>query len=183
MVDADLRILWVGRQWDEFALENGGSKAVANAVLSKPLDQYIAGEAVRQAIRAMIRAVVTHHHELSIDYRFDSPDVMRRFRLTVQPMQGDRVLMVHDLRDAQTFATPHLLQHHDETAAVAKCAFCCAMRAPGGSWTPVETWPSPHPDTVRPTICPTCEERIEGALDAARVGRKPGKPIVGGFGP
>lgn len=182
VVDQNLRILWVGGEWDEFAIENQGSSATANAVLSTTIDQHVVGDQTKTAVVRLIQAVLESQNELKIDYRCDSPHMLRRFQLTVKPMKEDRVLMVHDLRDAQNFSQPHAPWHYRHDAEAQKCSFCCAVAMPGGPWV---AWSDldPHPAAVNYVMCPTCTDHIETAVADCRANQKTGKPVVNGFGP
>ena len=104
VLDPELRLIWVGGEWDEFALSNSGSNAIANAVLSTSLLGHISDEPTRRATVQMIEAVQEVQAPLRIDYRCDSPSMLRRFLMTIQPMRDNRVLIVHDLRDARRVA-------------------------------------------------------------------------------
>lgn len=182
VVDHNLRILWVGGDWDEFALENEGPAAVANRVLSTRIDDHIVGDETKAAFNALVRAVLESHNELKIDYRCDSSHHLRRFQLTVRPMKDDRALLVHDLRDVQTFSRPHLYWRYRHDADAAKCSFCNSVQIGDGPWIPSESLES-HPSMVRYVVCPACAANIEEAIDAARNNRKPRSPLVNGFGP
>lgn len=182
VVDNNLRILWVGGDWDEFANGNQGPAAVANEVLSTRIDDHIVGAETKQAICNLLSTVLDCQNELKIDYRCDSPAHLRRFQLTVKPMKEDRLLMVHDLRDVQAFPRPHGHWHYRHDAAASKCSFCNAVRLEAGDWTAPELLED-HPAAVNYIVCPTCTQQIEDAMSAARANRKTGRPLVNGFGP
>jgi len=166
VLDDQYRLLWVGGDWDEFARSNGGANAQANDVLSTSLFAYVLDAPTRLALTTLIEAVRETHQPLRVDYRCDSPTVLRRFQLTIQPMKENRVLLVHDLRDARSFERPLTAWTFDPAAAEVKCSFCCALHS-GGDWIAPENLDTPHPAAVRYTLCPPCEQGI--AQEIARL--------------
>lgn len=106
VVDSEYRVLWVGGEWDEFALNGGATTATSNAVLSTSVMAHIAGAETRAETARMIDAVLQHKRTLRLEYRCDSPSMARKFLMTIQPMKDDRALMVHDLKDAWHFSPP-----------------------------------------------------------------------------
>jgi hypothetical protein len=182
VVDRSLRILWVGGDWDEFALENQGPAAVANRVLSTRLDDHIVGEDSKAAWNAILETVFETQKEVKLDYRADSPHKLRRVQLSVRPMKDDRVLMVHDLRDVQSFVKPFGNWHYRHDANCSKCSFCNSVRHDGGQWIAPEALEN-HPTAVRYVVCETCLARIEEAISATRENRRPQRVLVNGFGP
>jgi hypothetical protein len=183
VVDDSFRLLWIGGEWDESALANGGSDARSNEVLSTSLFEHIVDEPTRRATQAMAEAVQDTHQALRIDYRCDSPTLKRRYLMTIQPMKDNRVLFVHDLRDVQSFPTSFSPWRHEVGVPELKCSFCCSVRLPDTDWTPPEALAAPHPEVVDFTLCPNCEARITEAVAALRDGRKPGLSTTGGYGP
>lgn len=183
VVDHDLRLLWVGGDWDEFALANNGPHCVANEVLSKPLPSFICDDDTTEAVRRLIGVVRERQQELKIDYRCDSPVTTRRFQMTIQPMKDDRVLIVHDLRDARTLDRPLHPWRSDPKAKACKCSFCCAVDTGTGHWLAPERLVVEHPEHVRYTLCPTCVAAVEAAIESLETGRQPRSPVTGGFGP
>lgn len=166
VLDDQYRLLWIGGDWDDFALANGGDKARANDVLSTSLFAYVLDGPTRLALTSLIEAVRETHQPLRVDYRCDSPTVLRRFQLTIQPMKDNRVLLVHDLRDARSFERPLDAWAFDPAAADEKCSFCCALHR-HGDWVAPEDLDGPHPAKVRYTLCPSCDEGI--AQEIARL--------------
>lgn len=183
VLDTELRLLWVGGEWDEFALENSSPGARANEVLSTSLLSHIADPPTREAMARLIGAVQTMQAPLRIDYRCDSPTVLRRFLMTIQPMKDGRVLMVNDLRDARSFDSPRGPWRHDDAAEACKCSFCCAVRTGGTAWVAPEALAGPHPAEVALTLCPDCTARVDEAISALHDNREPVPTVTGGFGP
>ncbi|TKD15697.1 hypothetical protein FBT96_15815 [Rhodobacter capsulatus] len=183
VLDPESRILWIGGDWDEFALANGGAAARSNLMLATPLARHVAGETTRAALARMIAAVREVGAPLRIDYRCDSPTLLRRVQLTIQPMKDDRVLMVHDLRDARSFAQALPRWQADERAAAQKCSFCGAVKLPGHGWTFAEDLGTRHPQAVDYAVCPGCAAQIDTVVTRLRQRRMSGSPMTGGFGP
>lgn len=183
MLDTEHRLLWVGGEWDEFALSNSGSGAVVNEVLTTSLLSHIADEPTRKAVISMIDAVREVQEPLRIDYRCDSPTMLRRFLLTIQPMRDNRVLLVHDLRDARSFDMPIGLWTYVPDAPDCKCSFCCSVSLDGMPYVPAETLGYQHPAEVRLTLCPVCVATIAETVLSLREHRKPNTVDSGQYGP
>jgi hypothetical protein len=168
VLDTEFRLLWVGGDWDEFALSNGGSGAVANEVLSTSLLAHISDQETQQAVLDMVKAVQDAQEPLRLIYRCDSPHMQRLFMLTIQPMKETRVLMVHDLQDAVSFPEPLRPWQVSPEATARKCSFCGAVKQSGDIWRAVVAMPFPHPEKVAYTVCPDCMERVHQAISAVR---------------
>jgi hypothetical protein len=164
VVDKDYHLLWVGGEWDEFAMQNAG-KSTANSVLSTSLLAYIAGEETRTLTARLIDTVVSLKRPLRLEYRCDSPSMARKFMLTIQPMKDDRALLVHDLRDAWHFSPPLKPWHFDADAPDCKCSMCGNVRLQGTSvWETCDELRDRHPTRVTYDICPTCLAAAEAAM-------------------
>ena len=183
VLDAKFRLLWLGGDWEGFALANGGTTALSDDVLATSLLDHIVDEATRDAMIGLIEAVLETQDVLRIDYRCDSNIMLRRYQLTIQPMKDKRVLLVHDLRHAQSFSEPLGVWKNDQAAPARKCSFCCSVSGPSGQWLPPEQLSSPHPPDVAFTICPNCDNRVQESIAALRAKRKPKIAVTGGYGP
>jgi hypothetical protein len=165
VVDSEYRVLWVGGEWDEFALSGGANGAISNKVLSTSIMAQIAGEETRVATRRMIDAVLEHKRTLRVEYRCDSPSMARKFLMTIQPMKDGRALMVHDLKDAWHFSPPLNRWHYDPAALDAKCSFCGSVKLHGESgWTTCDDIGDRHPSGVTYEICATCRSAVDHAV-------------------
>lgn len=171
VVDSEYRVLWVGGEWDEIALNGGASSATSNAVLSTSVMSHIAGSETRAETARMIDAVLQHKRTLRLEYRCDSPSLARKFLMTIQPMKDDRALMVHDLRDAWHFSPPLNRWHYDPLALDQKCSFCGNVRLHGDStWTSCDDIGDRHPTHVNYEVCQICVVSIERAVEDVRLG-------------
>lgn len=166
VVDTEYRLLWVGGEWDEFALQNAAQYALANNVLSTSLMSHIAGDESRTITARMIDTVLTTKRPLRVEYRCDSPSMARLFLLTIQPMKDDRALMVHDLKDAWHFSPPLNMWHYDPTARDCKCSFCGSIRFEAATdWTRCDDIGDKHPTHVFYEVCSACQGAVAEAVE------------------
>lgn len=164
-------MLWVGGEWDEFALQNAGKGSTANAVLSTSLLAHIAGDVTRRMTARLIDTVLTTRRPLRLEYRCDSPSMARKFLLTIQPMKDDRALMVHDLRDAWHFSPPLRPWRHDANAPDCKCSFCGDVRLEGTTvWETCDELRERHPTAVTYDVCQNCRAAIDVAVEETLTG-------------
>ncbi|MFM7332976.1 MAG: hypothetical protein ACKO2N_12540 [Tabrizicola sp.] len=171
VVDSEYRVLWVGGEWDEVALNGGASSATSNAVLSTSVMSHIAGSETRAETARMIDAVLEHKRTLRLEYRCDSPSMARKFLMTIQPMKDDRALMVHDLKDAWHYSPPLNRWHYDPAANNVKCSFCGNVRLAGETeWTSCDDIGERHPTHVTYEVCNSCEASIDKAVEDVRLG-------------
>jgi hypothetical protein len=171
VVDSEYRVLWVGGEWDEFALNGGANGALSNNVLSTSVMAQIAGEETRAVTARMIDVVMEHKRTLRVEYRCDSPSMARKFLMTVQPMKDGRALMVHDLKDAWHFSPPLNRWHYDSAAKDAKCSFCGSVRFDSETgWTRCDDIGDRHPGHVTYELCQPCRDAVERAVEDVRQG-------------
>ncbi len=172
VVDSEFRLLWVGGEWDEFALQNAAQHALANHVLSTSLMAYIAGDETRQLTAQMIETVLKTKRPLRMEYRCDSPRMARAYLLTIQPMKDDRALMVHDLKDAWHFSPPLNVWHYNPNAKDCKCSFCGDIRfGEASDWTSCDDIGERHPTEVVYEVCARCRSTVAEMLEMVLVGK------------
>lgn len=171
VVDSEYRLLWVGGEWDEFALQNAAQHALANHVLSTSLMSHIAGDETRQLLARMLETVLSLKRPLRVEYRCDSPSLARAYMLTIQPMKDDRALMVHDLKDAWHFSPPLNIWHYDPNAKDCKCSFCGSVRFEGAAdWTNCDDIGDRHPTHVHYQVCGLCKVSVDQAIEKVLAG-------------
>jgi hypothetical protein len=178
VVDSEYRVLWVGGEWDEVALNGGASSATSNAVLSTSVMSHIAGSETRAGTARMIDAVLQHKRTLRLEYRCDSPSMARKFLMTIQPMKDDRALIVHDLKDAWHFSPPLNRWHYDSAAQDVKCSFCGDVKLTGETdWTSCDEIGERHPTHVTYEICVRCAPTIDAAVEEVQHGSDIAAPL------
>lgn len=171
VVDTEYRLLWVGGEWDEFALQNAAQHALANEVLSTSIMSHIAGDMTRNLTAKMINTVLETKRPLRMEYRCDSPSMARAYLLTIQPMKDNRALMVHDLKDAWHFSPPLNRWHYDGAAKDCKCSFCGDVRFDGAEdWTSCDDIGERHPTHVYYEVCDRCQAAVHEAVEKVLAG-------------
>jgi hypothetical protein len=172
VVDSEYRLLWVGGEWDEFALQNAAHHALADHVLSTSLMAHVAGDETRRLLAQMINSVLDAKRPLRLGYRCDGPGMARAYQLTIQPMKDDRVLMVHDLKDAWHFAPPLNSWRYDPNARDCKCSFCGSVRfSQATEWTSCDDVGERHPSLVFYEVCNNCRQTISEAIERVPEGQ------------
>ena len=171
VVDSEFRLLWVGGEWDEFALQNAAQQALANRVLSTSLMSHVAGDETRRLVARMIEIVLQTKRPLRLDYRCDSPSMARAYLLTIQPMKDERALMVHDLKDAWHYSPPLNIWHYDPNARDCKCSFCGDIRFDRSTeWTSCDDIGERHPTHVVYDVCNRCRSAVADAVEKVLAG-------------
>lgn len=82
-LDRDDRIVKVGGAWDRFALDNDGPAARADAVVGRPIWDFVVGDASRMWLESLLGYARLHDATITRRYRCDSPDVRRYLSMTV----------------------------------------------------------------------------------------------------
>ena len=119
LVDPDGRILAVNRHWPDFVAANGGEAATTGAGADYLQDCWLAtgtDPSTREQVAHGLRAVLGGDIEgFELEYRWDSPEVERWFRLEIAPLPtiGGARLAHHDISLAKqtAMALSHLTLH------------------------------------------------------------------------
>lgn len=184
LVDETGEILGVGRRnWRRFAEGNNGFDiADPDAIIGRPILDYVGGLDVRGSISALIAEASgpDRPEPIVFSYRCDSPETRRlmRMAITALPFVEDRqaILFQSTILDEQARPPVPLLEAHrlsarldlgDGGASVLMCSYCHAVKweaRTDGS----ETWVAPEDyyrrggrsDVgVSHGICPECIDR------------------------
>ena len=173
-VDANNRIVNVVGPWDEFALQNGGPGACAQAIIGKPLDQFIAGDVSRMFVSTMLMSARTLNRTVCRPYRCDAGHLKRFMEMTIIP-QDDGIL---EVRHRMMYSEPmrnHQFVPLQRSAAIGeartkRCSMCNKIHA-SGEWLEIEDALQAGTLTVERTqgpwifgVCPTCLQRNGAVL-------------------
>jgi hypothetical protein len=172
VLDSAHRLLWVGGDWDDFAALNDGAPARASRVLGTRLTDHLAGVEMQETMHALLSDVCAMKRTLRIGCRCDSPTQRRDMRMTITPLRDDRLMVTHDLLDAQTLPSIGRGWSYLPGAFDCKCSLCGALRR-RNVWADPFCTGQRHPELVDYDICPGCREMI--GRERARI-RRAGRP-------
>ncbi|MFN2317744.1 MAG: PAS domain-containing protein [Gemmatimonadales bacterium] len=173
-LDASDAIVAVSESWDPFARANAGEQVTAQAVVGRPLWDFVTDPTTREIYRQVL-AKIRSGARVQFTLRCDGPACRRRLEMTVTPA-GDggaefrsRTLSIED-RQAQPLAGESATEG-DELLRV--CGWCKRVDA-DGQWLEVEEAMEALQLLERPVLprithgmCPACHDRMLATLDAA----------------
>lgn len=90
-LDADDRIVAVNDEWEAFARENRAPQLTRQAVLERPIWEFIAGGETQAIYELIIRRVRTGQATIWVPFRCDSPEQRRFMEMEVAPLPGGQV--------------------------------------------------------------------------------------------
>ncbi len=135
-LDASDAIVAVSGDWDRFALANGGEAILAERVIGRRLDDFIAGDVTRMFVRTMLMSVRTLGRELQRPYRCDSPRMKRLMQMTITPRANKLLDLCHrPLRQEPWPGSLPVVRpaSADATRVVKRCSMCNRVRF-GRQW-------------------------------------------------
>ena len=173
-VDADNRIVNVVGPWDEFALKNDGPGACVQAILGKPLDQFIAGDVSRMFVSTMLMSARSLNRTVYRSYRCDSGHLKRYMEMTIIPVNDGILEVRHRLLHSEPMQqyqfVPAQRSGTTGVAGTKRCSMCNKIQA-NGEWMEVEDALKAQAVTTERAqgpwvfgVCPTCLERNGAVL-------------------
>ena len=181
VLDSEYRFLYVGGDWDAFARANKAPKATGDAIANTSIFDQIEGFEPRAFLNAALFAVRDSGKPFVLDYRCDSPRVRRFMRMTVSALRGDRFLMVHDFLHEEDVGRALVSWAVVPNAVNQKCSVCCSVLY-GEVWLDPFLARNPHPNMVRPSLCPECRTRTASQIAAMELQAASGRDNVVRFG-
>ena len=164
------RIVSVGPQWDQYALDEDAPESVADKVLGREIWDFIEGHQTRDYLFGIFHVCRIEYEEFNALYRCDTPDLYRLFRLIVKPHASGMLTVDHALIEKRQSAGIRRIaafpDHHDTT----RCSICCAFQI-GGKWIDLEVRPEPGNFAKSYSICPKCQKTAQQEID--RIKAKP----------
>lgn len=170
-IDADDRITQVSDTWLAFARENDAPGLTREAVVGRPIWDFIAGAETRELYRAILRRVRDEDVQVILPFRCDSPAFRRDMRLVITPGVGGDVrfsgLLVRKLERLHLgVLEPRAPRSSQE---LAMCS-CCKRVAIGAEWLEpedavarfYELGEEPYP-SLKQVLCDACRDAAEVA--------------------
>src|ERR1700754_493162 len=88
------RISRVNDTWDRFALDNEGHDCTADAVLGRPLNQFVNGDTTKILVDTLILRARALKSPVEREYRCDSPETKRFMQMRLEP-EGTQLKFEH----------------------------------------------------------------------------------------
>ncbi len=159
LLDNEDRIVSVGGEWNEFAVENNAEQAMSNSVVGKPVWDFIAGTPTIDFLQEIFDVCRSQRDPLTMYYRCDSPTVKRLFKFSALSDKSNNIVIGNTLIPIDfQFWGPKIVTPLDELrpGETASCASCRALRMKDG-W--VDIFPAEDYNAgthVNYTICARC---------------------------
>ena len=166
-VDAEDRLVWVDEWWLAFANENGAPELTEDAILGRPLWDFVSDEVTRQLYKEIHIRVRSSRQPTVLPFRCDSPSLQRHMRLTIVMDPSGELIYESVLQRAVPQRRNPLLESEvrRDDSAVTMCS-CCkrALLEPLG-WLGVEDicirlrlLEAQTVPEIRYTVCPKCTQ-------------------------
>ena len=139
-IDAEDRISHVDNGWCFFAGENEGQAMTRANVLGQSLWDHICDPTTVELYRQMVKRA-REGHPVRFDYRCDSPERRRLFRMTITLVEAGQIEFVSQLRREEVRPKVVLLDRLEQNRSeelVSICSWCEKAALPDGRWVPVE---------------------------------------------
>lgn len=124
-LDSDDRIIKVCDQWDQFAHQNGGHRAMADCVIGQPLWQFLVGDETRMWVETVLKRVRFMGEAIERPYRCDSEETQRHMRLNVTPLENNQLCLESTLVSTCLKKRPVIFStHYGNTVLSKRCSIC-----------------------------------------------------------
>jgi len=176
-VDAQGRVCWVSHEWMLFAVANGARELTPQAVLGRPVADFVAGGAVRVLWARLFSRLRERDAGLSLSCRCDAPGLRRFVTATLAGTSAAREVEVEMRleREEPRPVVPMLAAGSVRSFAwVRLCSWCQRVEAGDGDWREAEDvalaqglYTAAVQPAIAHALCPDCDIRIETELDGA----------------
>ena len=165
-VDRRNVIISVGANWNTFAKENNAASLLGDGVVGIPLHSFVAGDATRMFIEALLRSARALGRPLVRPYRCDSPDCRRYMEMVLLPSPSGEVTLQHRVLREERFTRPigFRLSESGGAGVLIRCSMCNRLKG-AHDWVDAETIAASDGRGSLPVIygvCPACMESIRG---------------------
>ena len=169
-LDQENQIISVDGPWDDFALDNEGSNAIACQVEGRPIWHFITGDTTRMWFEVMLKSARLRQTTLELCYRCDSPELKRFMRMRIVPGENDILSIEHEQIGEERRASPVTIRYAGNKPVGSfntRCSMCGRLKQ-GPDW--LEPEQQKHPsDTVNViyTVCESCKTLVSKASAAS----------------
>jgi hypothetical protein len=172
-IDTAGLIVSVNEPWLRFARDNGAPELTLEAVLGRPLWDFIVDAETKQLYGALIDRVLRSDLILQVPYRCDSPEARREFRMAVSRTLTGLI----EFRNRVEKITPRspiaLLEAASERSeeTITMCSWCKKIALPDKGYVELEEaiaerdlFGTPPLPALRHVACPACTAAVRRIL-------------------
>ena len=165
-LDSDDRIRQVGGDWNDFARRNGAPELNADAVVGRPLWEFIAGPETRHLYQVLLRMTREQQRAVNVPFRCDSPTCRRDMELSIAPAEDGAIELSATLTAERDRPYVALLDPNvaRSDALILMCSWCKRILAPENEWLEIDQaidrfglLAAAEPPSISHSICPACE--------------------------
>lgn len=164
VLDAFDRISDVGGAWSENASEHGQTNISKDHILGCGMRDFVHGSEVIAFLSTLFFWCRFENRAYQTLYRCDSPDTPRLFRMTIEPLADEHLMVEHRLISE----SKRVVAAQDEPISKffgPKCSICCRYNI-GSDWIdPFAGIPGEYKETDH-VFCPECRCRLSAGLVA-----------------
>ncbi|MDW8326993.1 MAG: hypothetical protein RMK99_10535 [Anaerolineales bacterium] len=88
-IDDHDQIVCISNNWPSFALTNGAPDLMPEAVLQRPIWEFMAGDETREFFEILLERVRNHGLSARLPFRCDSPEAVRFMEMRLSPTYDD----------------------------------------------------------------------------------------------
>ena len=168
LIDSQDRFVEVDENWLRFAQENGARHlARREAVLGRPLWDFIVGQETRHIYELMLAKVRMLQVTLQVPFRCDSPGCRRFMEMQISPEAQGGVRFTTWIVRLEHRAPVGLLEASEDRSSefITICSWCKKVQIAPGTWAEVEEavraldlFASPRLPQLTHGMCPSCKE-------------------------
>jgi hypothetical protein len=162
VLDADLRLAYCNKAWDEFARRNGGAHLLRIKQVGYSVMDAIP-EPLKTFYRSAFERSLAEHRSWEHLYECSSPDVYREFHMRVLPLQAPPRLVIVNSRVVEKAherirRAPLKTVYRTAGGTISMCMHCRRTRRSDEPdvWDWVPEFLAKMPDNVSHGLCPTC---------------------------
>ena len=138
-VGSDDIIDWVSEGWTRFAAQNDAPELSAQAVIGKPIWQFISDIETRELYRLLLARVRTARVPIDFEFRCDAPIAKRFMRMVVNANQQRVIFSTELMRLEPTVENPLLRRTHRVGRDLVKvCGWCKKLWIGDDRWEEAE---------------------------------------------
>jgi hypothetical protein len=172
VIDGSDRIQRVNSTWLRFAAANGAPHLTREAVLGRPLWEFVADEETTALYRYVLQTVRAARVRPRFPFRCDAPSLLRWMEMEVVPLRGDRVAFCcRVLRELERAPISLLDPTRDRSAEILLVCSLCRRLKMGLGWQEVDVAlgrlrlfeAAALPRLVH-SVCPDCHRRVLGEI-------------------